>query len=410
MNSREAAFLALLYSLKGERFISVSLDEWMLKSHPLPQDYHLAQQIAYGSAQMALALDYLILQVSKNKKVNLKLKEKALLRTALYQLYYLDRIPSYAIVNETMQVAKKYFKSHFLGYLNAVLRKLSNERPELPQGKDMLSLSIRYSYPLSFVEELSSNYGLDSSIAILEAGNKPARVTARVRHHLQTPDHWKIIVDKPVKMVVIDADEVLTVARSKEYYIQNVTPAYLTSSLCMQLDKKPKRILDLCAAPGGKSLVMHDLFPDADLYANDISLIKTQKLKENFLKYDVQALISCAEGQFLAFDEKFDVIVIDVPCSNTGVLNKRPEARWRLCEDYYNQLGKIQFALLENAKNLLKFGGEIWYMTCSILPRENEDFVSQICQKLDLQVKWSKRLLPQGEWDGGFAACLVVVA
>lgn len=120
MNSREAAFLALLYSLKGERFISVSLDEWMLKSHPLPQDYHLAQQIAYGSAQMALALDYLILQVSKNKKVNLKLKEKALLRTALYQLYYLDRIPSYAIVNETMQVAKKYFKSHFLGYLNAV--------------------------------------------------------------------------------------------------------------------------------------------------------------------------------------------------------------------------------------------------------------------------------------------------
>src|SRR5262245_60817089 len=109
MNSREAAFLALLISLKGEHFISEYLEEWFQTENPQSQDYHLSQQIAYGSAQMALALDYLILQVSDKKKVHLKLKERALLRTAIYQIYFLDRIPVYAVVDETMKIAKKYF-------------------------------------------------------------------------------------------------------------------------------------------------------------------------------------------------------------------------------------------------------------------------------------------------------------
>lgn len=407
MNSREAAFLALFSSLKGERYIAESLSVWQRQHNPPPQDYHLARQIAYGSAQMALALDYLAAQTSDKKKMSLKLKEKALLRTALYQIHFLSRIPPYAVVDESMKIAKKYFHHFFTRYLNAVLRKFSELKPKLPQGTDTSSLSIKYSYPASFVAELRATYGLEASIKILETGNKPAVIMARLRNTIEMPPDWKIFIDKPFKMAIIPEGEMAKAADSAHYYIQNVTPAYLIGNLCDQVQKTPKRILDMCASPGGKSLAISDFFPSANLFANDISSEKTQKLKENFEKYNVKASISCSDGQVVNFDEKFDLIIIDAPCSNSGVLNKRPEARWRLDEEHYRQLESIQFNLLKNAKFLLNPEGEIWYMTCSILPRENEDMAEKACRELSLQVKGSMKVLPNEEgWDGGYACCL----
>lgn len=407
MNSREAAFLALLSSLREERFISDYLDEWFLNDKPLPQDYHLAQQIAYGSAQMALALEYLVLQVSPQKKVHLKLKERALLRTALYQIYFLDRVPRYAIVDESMKIAKKYFHRYFVSYLNAVLRKLSETTIKLPQGSDLSSLSIHYSYPASYIANLISTYGKDAVLKILAAGNKPATTMARVRNAVETSQDWKVIIDNPVKIVAIPGNEVLKVAQSSDYYIQNVTPAYLIAKLAQQLKCIPERVLDMCASPGGKSIAIHDFFPKATLYANDVSPEKTQKLSENFEKYQIHASVSCQEGENLEFEHKFDLIILDVPCSNSGVLNKRPEARWRLNDEHYAQLRKIQSALLAKAVNLLKPEGTIWYMTCSILPQENEELVASACQQLNLEMKSSEKILSNAEgWDGGFACSL----
>ncbi len=404
MNSREAAFLALLYSLKGECFISEFLDEWFLKDQPFQQDYHLAHQIAYGSSQMALALDFLVLQVSKKKRVHLKVKERALLRTALFQLYFLDKIPIYAVLYETIEIAKKYFHRYFISYLNAILRKVSEVRIKLPQDHDKQSLSIRYSYPQDFVEELSKTFGLENTVKILESGNQPALVMARIRNEVEIPNNWILLSEETVKMAIIPRDEVMNVARSRDFFIQNITPAYLLGSLCKQIGNVPQRVLDMCASPGGKSVLIHDFFPSATLYANDVSPMKLQKLNENFQKYDIQAHVSCSEGEKLEFKEKFDLIILDVPCSNTGVLNKRPEARWRLNDDHYLQLEKIQFSLLEQSSKLLKPEGEIWYMTCSILPRENEMMASKACQNLHLKMKWSMGIVPNEQgWDGGFA-------
>lgn len=408
MNSREVAFLALFSSLKEETFMIDYLEAWMKKESPCSKDYHLAHQIAYGSAQMAQALDYLALQVSEKRKLQLKLKERALLRTALYQIYYLDRIPFYAIVDESLKIAKKYFHRYFASYLNAILRKISEVKPQLPKGDDITSLSTRYSYLPSFVAELYQSYGLDVAVDILESGNRPALSMVRIRGNVNIPKKWKLLLTDPVKVAVIPNIDIVQIAQSSDYYIQNVTPAYLIGKLCKQMKKAPKRILDVCASPGGKSLVVHDFFPQAKLYANDINIEKTDKLKENFIKYGLQAYVSCSEGQALEFDEKFDLIILDVPCSNSGVLNKRPEARWRLKNEYYEQLEKLQRSLLEHSLKLLKREGEIWYLTCSILPRENEEMVAQACHDLGLQVKNSMRILPNADgWDGGFATSLV---
>lgn len=407
MNSREAAFLSLFHAVKGEGFISDYLEKWFRDEKPSPQDYHLAQQIAYGSSQMALSLDYLALQSTNKKKIHLKIKERALFHTAIYQICFLDRLPTYAVVDETIKIAKKYFHKFFIGFLNATLRNIAQKKPILPEGEDATSLSIRYSHPVEYVAELLKFYGKKVTTDILKASNTPSIIMARVRKENSLIESLAFIQKEPLPVVEIPAINLLEVAKSSDFYIQNVTPIYLIGSLCSKLEEKPQRVLDMCASPGGKSLAVYDFFPDVHLYSNDVSEEKIQKLRENFEKYGVKAHLSCSEGQNLNFDDKFDLIILDVPCSNTGVLNKRPEARWRLNADHYKQLEDLQISLVEQALKLLKPQGELWYMTCSILPQENEDRITHICKQKGLKVTSSLFVLPNDKgWDGGYACSL----
>ena len=407
MNSREAAFLSLLHALKGEGYISDFLEKWLAQENPSPQDYHLAQQIAYGSSQMALSLDYLALQVSDKKKVHLKTKERALFHTAIYQICFLDRIPAYAVVDETIKIAKKHFHKFFVSFLNATLRKLAQNKPSLPNSEDATSLSIRYSHPVEYVTDLLKYFGPLVAMDILKASNTPSITMARVKKQNSLLDSLPYVQSDPLPVVEVPSSNLLEIAKSPDFYIQNVTPAFLIGTLCSKLNKKPQRVLDMCASPGGKSLAVHDFFPDSQLFANDISKEKVEKLQENFEKYGANASLSCSEGQNLNFDEKFDLIILDVPCSNTGVLNKRPEARWRLTTDHYRQLENLQLSLVEQAIKLLSSTGELWYMTCSILPQENEERVAHICKLKGLKITNSLFVLPNDKgWDGGYACSM----
>lgn len=159
-NPREAAYIALLLSKREEIFVANALEQWRHKKSPSSSDFNLAKEIAYGSARMALALDFIAEQVAEKKKLNLKLRERILLRTAIYQCYYMNRIPFYAIANETIDIGKKYCHESFIRFLNATLRRLSEELPELPKGKTVPEIGTRYSYPAYYVQELIQNYGL----------------------------------------------------------------------------------------------------------------------------------------------------------------------------------------------------------------------------------------------------------
>ena len=130
-------------------------------------------------------------------------------------------------------------------------------------------------------------------------------------------------------------------------------------------------------------------------------------LTENFNKYAIKANVSITRGENYASPHLFDVIILDVPCSNSGVLNKRPEARWRLHEGSLNELEQIQLKLIEHAKSLLTPTGQIWLMTCSILPSENERLVEKAARLYGLSVGYQECVMPnKAGWDGGFAAVL----
>lgn len=410
-NPREAAYLALLSSAREETFLIDALKLWKDKSSPSVQDYHLAREIAYGTTRMALALDHLAVQLTDKNKLTLKLREKILFRMALYQHFYMDRIPLYAIVDETIKVAKQHTHESFVKFLNACLRKVEDVDPQLPKGETVPELSVRYSYPAYYVQELVQNFGLEKAEEIMDASNRPSPTMFRVRAGASKPNVPNGEIDylagtRSAVGVIQETSLVPQIASSPDYYIQNVTPSEIMRTLAQELTP-PEKILDLCASPGGKLISAHDIFPDAELYANDVSSDKLKPLSDNCAKYGVSATLTSYRGENYPTDQAFDLVILDVPCSNSGVLNKRPEARWRLSQKTVEQLEEIQIQLVKHAFQLIPEGGELWYITCSVLKRENARLIDRICQELPFEVRIQQAILPNADgWDGGFGCAL----
>lgn len=406
MNAREIAFIALFKALKEENFIKNTLDTWQKDFQPSSTDFHLAKEIAYGSMQRKLSLDHLAKQMAPRQKLSLKVKEKALIYTALYQLYFLHH-PAYAIVDETIKIAKKHFHSRFSNFLNAFLRSFAKDDLALPTGLDAVSLSAAHSFPVYFIEELQKTYSSQQVTALLETSNRPGQPHMRVRNSSAVLPSMTPLLDDPLVVAIENFADLSRLAQLEDYYIQNVTPVALFSHLKKASQLNPYKILDLCASPGGKTLLLADAFPEAELTANDLTEDKLKKLRINIEKYGLNVGLSCQDGCHLKSLEKFDLILIDAPCSNTGVLNKRPEARWRLSKEKDQENVAKQQRLIQNAAEFLLPGGQIWYLTCSILKSENEGLVQHLTSQLPLKLLAQKTILPTSDGaDGGFGAIL----
>ncbi len=407
-NVRKAVYLSLFHHEKTGTFLSEMLQRWKVEQDIPLRDVRLAQEMAYGTVRRRLSLDYLIQKVA-GKKIKLKVKERTLLRLAFYQHFFMDRIPAYAIVNEMVNLAKSHCHANFSALLNALLRKLEGEELLLPSADDCGDLSVRYSYPEFFVQELLNVYDIESVKAILEAGNTVPSTYACIHpKDLALFSDLKYLQEAPVFIAQIDGDMVPKVVESEGSFIQNITPATLIADLEKNL-QSPRTVLDICASPGGKTMALSRYFPDAEYTVNDVSHAKMQRLEENFQRCGIQAKYSVSLGEEFVFTEHYDLIILDVPCSNSGVLNKRPEARWRLDKEQLIALEEQQEKLLAHAIQGLNDKGQLWYMTCSILPQENELFIKKMCLKYRLEcVGSSKIILPiKGECDGGFACSLI---
>lgn len=395
ITAREAAYQAVLSYLKTNTYIDDTLATLSLDT------IALARQIAYGTVQRLLTLEFLARQLAQRTTLSLKPKEKALLYTALYQAHYLQGAPLYAITNETVALAKKHCHPTFVAFLNALLRAYGTQPPSLPKDNDPPYLSIRHSYPLPLVQELLQEYGLDTTQSILTLGNEPAPTMARVR---TGPAPTEAILTAPFPVVAVD--QPTEVAASPNHYLQNVTPVYLMGQLAPTISS-PDRILDLCAAPGGKLILAHDLYPSAALFANDVSSRRLKLLEENLTKYAIDASLTCSPADQFPAGDLYSLIILDVPCSNTGVLGKRPEARWRFSAQHLQELKESQMRLIAKAVQLLAPQGIIWYLTCSILRGENENLTDHACESLGLTKLHESKVLPNAHgWDGGYACAL----
>lgn len=402
LTAREAAFFAYGSALAERGFMESSLEKWKEKCSPKECDVRLAQEIAYGTCRRQKTLDYYL---SKYCELPRKKKEKALLRQALYQMVYMDRVPAYAIVDAACQIAKKHVSRPFSGFLNALLRRIDVKSLSLPTGNSLEEISIRTSFPTFLVEQVTEAFGKERAEELLRCQNEVFLPQARCRG--EDPLTQELLLLEKKHYLIPKRALLQRVADSSSFYIQNRTPAFLMEMLVGCLEKPPKTVLDLTASPGGKLLLAYDLLEGASFVANDVSGEKRSRLEQNCQKYGIECEVTEHLGQEYPLERQFDLLLLDAPCSNTGVLHKRPEARWRVSESSLAAHVALQTALLERGAKLLAPGGVIFYMTCSILPEENEKLLARVCKTLGLVCVQKRLILPDEKGlDGGFGAFL----
>lgn len=401
-SAREASFFALREWLKKGIFLADSFHEIRIQNKMDVIDLQLAQEIAFGVVRRFYTLDAIMKMALKDQKIKLKPEAKLILKMAVYQLVFMDKVPIYAVVFESVELSKKH-SPYQAGFINGFLRKFTVTLP-LGDLKNQLSSEEYFSLPNDFIKKIQKHFS-NQALSILETTiSRPKMTYLRLKEEEIKKEKEPVYSGRFRYYALKKDTPSQKLFQQAHVYIQNPTPGILMETLAGQ--EQFDSVLDLCSAPGGKLILAHALFPFAKLYANESVLDRLGTLKENCSKYGIKATFSCEDGRFLALQELVDLVLIDAPCSNSGVLHKKPEAKFRLDQKSLDELKKTQLDLLESAVKMVNPKGSIWYLTCSILPEENDELIKQfLIHHPDFMVTKSQLILPDGGFfDGGYAA------
>ncbi len=349
---------------------------------------------------------------------------EAALMSGLYQIFFMQGIKEHAAANETVEGARIAFPRIQTGFINGVLRGALRDQTALRQGLEAQSPGIRYSHPDELVRRWGRQFGQLSMRKLCEWNNTPPSVVVRVLlSRIAAPAWRQRLADAGIDASPhpFDPDHYITLPRG--FAVPDL-PGYREGQFIVQdpscgaaiglMAAAPgEDILDACAAPGGKAIAMADAMQGLGrLMALDASAQRLPRLQENLARaafLHTEARL----GSVLAWPEedaqaRFDGILLDVPCSNTGVIRRRPDARWRFDAENLRGLNQTQRSLLDAASRLVKPGGRLVYSTCSLEEEENESLVSEwAARNPDFRLVRSVKVLPgKSETDGAYAARL----
>jgi 16S rRNA (cytosine967-C5)-methyltransferase len=391
MTARQSA-LELLYEIEYQDVLSSEAVLRLSEQTDLSaEDRRLAVRLVYGVLEQKLRLDYDLQQLSKTKLSKLDPKILILLRMAIYQMQFMDRIPVSAAVNEAVKLAKKKGQ-HLGGFVNGVLRNYVRTKDglKLPDRKEneSLYLSVIYSHPLWLVAHWVSLFGAEFAEALMKANNETPPLTVRINRLKSDAGNVKAqLAQDGIESELCENNAyALTIHSGQDSMIQN-WPAYQTGLLYVQdlasmlvadvVDPKPgERILDLCAAPGSKTTHMAEKMNNQGwISARDVSDKKLEKIKQNAKRLGLEIIHpQAADG--LIFDPEaskaYDRVLLDAPCSGLGIIRRKPEIRYKRTMEDVLALTAIQTQLLENASHYVRPGGILVYSTCSVEKDENE--------------------------------------
>ncbi len=379
-NAREAALVAL-YKIEYEGAYSNMAVKDVLSGSADSRDKGLITELIYGVIRRKLTLDYIISKYSKTKLKKLSKYLLLILRMGVYQIYFTDKIPDSAAVNESVKLAKKYCGKS-AGFVNAILHSVIRGRDDLeyPEEKTEL-LSVKYSFPKEIVGLFRA---YDFCEELLDALNQEPKTTVRV-NRLKSGEGLTIKAEETPLYSHARVIKGVDMANDEDYRSGKIIAQDIAAMMAAEaLSPKPgETCIDMCAAPGGKTTHLAELMENSGkIYAFDIHPHKVEIIKKNAERMSI-SIIDAKSGDALEFSENLsglaDKVLADVPCSGLGIIRRKPDIKWN--KEDISGLPEIQYKILQNAARYLKPGGELVYSTCTLNRCENEDVVCRFIEE-----------------------------
>jgi 16S rRNA (cytosine967-C5)-methyltransferase len=407
--------LDVLVEVEGKSFPLDLLIERNLKRHEglRQMDYAFITEAVYGTIRWRGRIDWIIGRVSKVRPERLERFILNLLRLGLYQILFMDRVPVSAAVNESVEIAKTSGKEDAAGFINAILRKVSDGRVDIEElhSQDSLSISAQYSHPLWLVERWAQELGMDETIGLCKANNRIPPLSLRTNTLKANRERLLAEIKEEVTQAVptpfspegIFIDPPVPVSRIPRFQEGWFQVQDESSQLVGHIvdPKAGERVLDACAAPGGKTTHLAQLMGNRGrIYAADISARRLSLLTENCYRLGVSIVTplrdDLAKPGVLIRKGKFDRILVDPPCSGLGTLWRNPDIKWKRKEEELSTFKGIQRAMLNHLIPCLKKGGSLVYGTCTLTREENEEVLTEfIAEHGGVEVEDLRRTLPQ---------------
>ena len=412
---RNPRFLALttLEKVEAGAFIQEAFDPKGLKD----VDRNLAETIVYGTVQNKLFLDHVIDRFVK-KPENLDQNIRQLLRMALYQMHFLDRVPDHAVVSETVKMAKVISNVGAAGLVNGVLRQVIRQKEDAfhIRGEDEVTrLSVTYSFPKEWVVYFQQLLK-DETEDFLKSTFEPAPLTLRpvsvdlaslMAELEEAGFHCDAMKSFPAAVVKKPRGLFETSAyKEGRFYVQDAASQEVVGLFTPDKDAEA---MDLCAAPGGKSFQMAEFFSHVDAF--DSSPERLMRMEENIRRLGYKNIATAVrDGKMPLPKKKYDRILVDAPCTGLGLIRRKPEIKYRVGGEDVLQLARVQRRLLENAYGALNDGGELVYSTCSVTVEENEGVLHSFLTdhpECRLKEKGTRYWPHRHGTDGFTMACIV---
>ncbi len=413
-NPRKIAVKTLVKIEKDNAYSNITLSS-VLKEYDLKnEDKAFVSALVYGVLDRKITLDYVLSSFMKTPLRKTAPFTLNVLRTALYQIMFMDKIPESAAVNEAVKLIKGSRENRNSGFVNAVLRSVLRSEELLPEGDSIEDLSIRYSAPFWITESFVKDYGKENAKSLLSESLKTPPLTIKVNTVKTDMNSLKEkLFEDGISTKEIEGFDALIIEKGMDikssplynnglFYAQDLASQTAIKSMGLS---GGERVLDMCASPGGKSFTMAQLMGNkgeiiaCDLYEHRVKLIAdgADRLGLDIIKTTVQDATEYNKDL-----GEFDFVLCDVPCSGLGVLRRKPEIKYKQTEDF-NGLQQIQYSILKNAIKYLKKGGKILYSTCTLRRDENENIVNCFLKEYNgFKKTEEKTLMPHIDGTDGF--------
>lgn len=352
------------------------------------RDRGLCHEIVLGSLRRQIYLDRLIHKFVGEKKLDRAVR--VALRIGIYQLLFLDRIPAFSAINESVELVRKAKKASATGFVNAILRRITREGLDLTFSDEVDRISVETSHPRWLIERWIGEFGSERAFEIAMANN--AEPPLAFRRTARPSDVDIDAIGRPSKYVAGcrlgsgDTRRLIELEREGVIYFQDESSQLVASAATANAGEY---VLDVCAAPGSKTGMLA-LSGRATIIAGDVTRARLATLRANLERQGVSGVELCqydASADLPFAEAAFDMVIVDAPCSGTGTIRHNPEIRYNLAIDDVVRHSSKQLKIALNASKTLKKGGRMIYSTCSIERDENEDVIrGLLAEQPDLAV------------------------